>query len=436
MKVSIRLAALAAAFLLPACGSSSSDVALVLVSSSQLSFTGPEAGADPADQTVVLTAQERLLHRQASWTAVTDQPWLSVTPVSGTTASGQSETLSIHVDLTMQAEGWTGPTSLVGAPFTDVNTIAGWGAWTGTRMLIFRGPSTVSARFYDPVSDTWSGSTSVVGAPSDRSSFTAVWTGTEVIVWGGHTLTGPMVALDTGARYNPSTNTWTTMSTVGAPSARSGHRAVWTGQHMIIWGGDGLGFTYTNTGALYDPATDTWVRPTSTVNAPTPRGSHAAVWTGTDMLVWGGENPGKLNDGRFYNPDTDTWSGATTPVGAPSARSHLQAVWTGSEMVFWGGATASVQLDTGFRYSPELDSWVPLPMAGVPQARSSHNVVWTGNRVIAWGGVNTTTNINTGGLYQPPIPPRGSHTGRVTVTAFNGPIQSTHTITVLLTVTP
>jgi hypothetical protein len=44
---------------------------------------------------------------------------------------------------------------------------------------------------------------------------TAVWTGTEMIVWGGTN-----APTNTGGRYNPSTDSWTATSTTNAPSAR------------------------------------------------------------------------------------------------------------------------------------------------------------------------------------------------------------------------
>ena len=38
------------------------------------------------------------------------------------------------------------------------------------------------------------------------------------------------------ARYSPATGTWTTISTTGAPTRQTG-AAVWTGAEMILWGG-------------------------------------------------------------------------------------------------------------------------------------------------------------------------------------------------------
>ena len=46
-------------------------------------------------------------------------------------------------------------------------------------------------------------STSLTNAPSPRSGQGSVWTGTEMIVWGG--LSGNS-EINTGARYNPSSN--------------------------------------------------------------------------------------------------------------------------------------------------------------------------------------------------------------------------------------
>jgi hypothetical protein len=56
---------------------------------------------------------------------------------------------------------------------------------------------------------------------------------------------------------------------------------------MIIWGGIDQSQFDLNTGGRYDPRTDTWVS-TSTDNAPDRRSSQSAVWTGTEMIVWGG----------------------------------------------------------------------------------------------------------------------------------------------------
>ena len=64
-----------------------------------------------------------------------------------------------------------------------------------------------------------------------------------------------------GGRYNLASNTWAPVGTSNAPSAREYHTAVWTGAEMIIWGGRFLSGNWQclNDGARYNPTTDTWV---------------------------------------------------------------------------------------------------------------------------------------------------------------------------------
>src|SRR5439155_1033290 len=92
---------------------------------------------------------------------------------------------------------------------------------------------------------------------------------------------------------------------------------------------------------------DTWT-PTSLTNAPAARLQHTAVWTGSQMIVWGGVGSGGyFNTGGKYDPSTDSWT-ATSTIGAPSARTLPNSVWTGSEMIVWGGGTGGL-LNTGGR---------------------------------------------------------------------------------------
>jgi N-acetylneuraminic acid mutarotase len=104
-----------------------------------------------------------------------------------------------------------------------------------------------------------------------------------MIIWGGYDGT---LQVNTGGRYNPSTDNWTATSTTNAPTAREQHTAVWSGSEMIVWGGIGFPDPL-NTGGRYDPSTNSWTA-TSTTSAPIGRSLHTAVWTGSEMIVWGG----------------------------------------------------------------------------------------------------------------------------------------------------
>ncbi len=267
--------------------------------------------------------------------------------------------------------------------------------WTGSEMIVWggwvNGQGTNTGGRYNPSTDSWM-AISMNNAPDGRFLHTAVWSGTEMIVWGGI----GNGTVNTGGRYNAETDSWTATSTINAPSARYGHTAVWTGREMIIWGG----YSLLNTGGSYNPSNDRWTA-TSTTNAPEARRDHTAVWTGREMIIWGGHGQGGgLNSGGKYNPTTDRWI-ATTTGNAPSGRELHMTVWTGSEMIVWGG-TGLFPLNSGGRYNPSSDSWTATSFVNAPEARYSHTAVWSGSEMIVWGGLGDEQySLNTGGRYNP-----------------------------------
>src|SRR5262249_30766811 len=103
---------------------------------------------------------------------------------------------------------------------------------------------------------------------------------------------------------------------------------------------------------------------TTTTNAPTARSAHTAVWTGSEMIVWGGYNGGYLNTGGRYNRISDSWT-ATSTTNAPSAR-VAPSVWTGSEMIVWGGkgGRGGCFLNTGGRYCAQAGGPITLRASG------------------------------------------------------------------------
>src|SRR5207249_12283448 len=77
---------------------------------------------------------------------------------------------------------------------------------------------------------------------------------------------------------------------------------------------------------------DSWTA-TSTTSAPAGRYFHTAVWTGSEMIVWGGASSGSvLNTGGRYNPGTDSWT-ATSTTSAPADRQHTPLNSSGGEMM-------------------------------------------------------------------------------------------------------
>jgi len=291
---------------------------------------------------------------------------------------------------------WTA-TSLTNAPSSRAGHTA---VWTGSEMIVWGGGAGGGPTYfntggrYNPSTDSWT-ATNTNNAPDARGAHAALWTGSEMIVWGGFNGSD---FLNTGGRYNPGTDSWTATSTTDAPVGRQDCSVVWTGSEMIVWGGY-IG-SYLNTGARYNPTMDSWTA-TSVANAPTPRYEHSAVWTGTEMVIWGGIiGPDALNTGGRYNPGTDSWTAMTT-TDAPFGRGFASSVWTGSEIIFWGGWDDHGFLNTGGKYNPGTDSWKATSMINVPHGRFQQSTVWTGNEMIVWGGWDPPTVFNTGGRYNP-----------------------------------
>jgi N-acetylneuraminic acid mutarotase len=162
-------------------------------------------------------------------------------------------------------------------------------------------------KLYDPVEDSWR-SVSAEGALEARGRTATVWTGKEVIIWGGCSRDEKRYFQD-GARYNPATDTWRTISKVGPPKGRVHMITVWTGREMLVWGGvndanvSGTGdrSRYLGSGAFYDPETDSWT-PTPSANAPSPRLISAAIWSGDAVLIFGGYDNVHRNDTYLLHP--------------------------------------------------------------------------------------------------------------------------------------
>jgi N-acetylneuraminic acid mutarotase len=297
------------------------------------------------------------------------------------------------------------PISAIGAPAARKWATATWAGnvWVVWGGLVAEGTQASGAR-YDPETDTWS-PVSSVNAPKPRYAHVSAWTGSEVIIWGGMIDRTDETARH-GGRYDPATDTWRVMADEPLLAIRERCAAVWTGTEFIIWGGDG---SYSDgTGARYDPVTDPW-RITSRFGVANERIWHTLVWTGERVIAWGGWEYGPTNTGARYDPASDTWT-PTSLGGQPIAREATGNVWTGAELLVWGGygytvpGSSEYALAAGARYDPVLDAWRPITTTGEPPPRSSPSAVWTGRWMIIWGGDpanGTDMMLDTGGRYDP-----------------------------------
>jgi hypothetical protein len=288
----------------------------------------------------------------ATYNPATDT-WASITPLDAPDARSDHSTV------------WSGTELIV------------WGGYGSSGPLGGGGRYQASIQSWLPLNST--------GAPSERYNNAAVWTGSRMLVWGGRNNTG---ILNDGAVYDPGTDAWAPVDPSGGPAARYDAASVVAGDTVLVWGGQGA------TGALGDGASlaltsgvpSAWSAITTT-GAPSARSGHAAAWTGSKLIVWGGIQGGTyLNDGGIYDPAVGqggTWAAMST-TGAPAARENHAAVWTGSELVVIGGEGVSGSLADSHAYNPATDTWRSL--SGSTGARSGSSSEWTGSQILVFGG--------------------------------------------------
>jgi hypothetical protein len=269
-------------------------------------------------------------------------------------------------------------------------------------MIVWGGDTEVSLANdggrYNPATNSWVPTYAGPDVPDPRWFHTAVWTGSEMIVWGGDDEQG--YGMNSGGRYLPAAGSWMPTSTgANCPSARAYHVAFWTGTEMIVWGQQQAD-AEPGEGGRYNPVADSWIPTSTAAGCPSEHIMPAAVWTGTEMVVWGGASArGPSNEGGRYNPASDTWTPTSTGSGCPTARWLLTSVWTGQEMIVWGGAQSlsGSYTTTGGRYSPAANTWVPTSTEGYcPSASGEATALWTGNSMIVYSPKGSG---RAGGIY-------------------------------------
>ncbi len=194
---------------------------------------------------------------------------------------------------------------------------------------------------------------------SAREDAIAVWTGSEVIVWGGHR---DMLALTDGAAYNPATRTWRSIApnTWGHPGA------------FGLWAGDRVVVLAKNGGATYSPETDGW---TGLPRLADDAGVMltVAVWTGEEVLAAGPRtDTGGEEVLGLVSLDVATGQWRMLSALESGIGDAYRVVASDTGMIVWsqrgGGGTR------GWEYDAGADSWdalPPLPVAPGTQIQSA-----------------------------------------------------------------
>jgi N-acetylneuraminic acid mutarotase len=191
--------------------------------------------------------------------------------------------------------------------------------------------------------------------------------------------------------------------------ARSRPASVWTGKELLVWGGADFSTPYPYhayaDGAAFDPSTGAWSEPLP--RAPIDARQPFAVWTGTEMIVWGSQDREQRRvDGAAYDPASNTWRRI---ADAPVELTDATAVWTGEEMIVFGAALhggnhAETSSAIGIAYDPAADSWRELPDSNLDT--NANDAIWIGDGLLAW-------DYNLDSQIYDPMTDRWSEAGKV-----------------------
>lgn len=276
---------------------------------------------------------------------------------------------------------------------------------------------------YDLKNDRWT-ALNLDGAPSARVFHSAVWANDAMIVWGGlqgyqndveKTVLGNGGILRFDEQHPGGRWQEIPADAPGAPMARFGHTALWTGELMIIWGGcieagDISCRQYANDGAIFNPATGVFT-PMETPAFLSGRIEHSATLAGKYMVIYGGRRSGTngLSDGAIYDISTGEWTQLSGNQPGIEMRRYGHSAEFDSlrgRILFWGGQSAArvFSSDTlAFDLTAEgVRPWSVVPVGSAPNGRIGHTGVWAQDALVIWGGFSAEGKFVSSGAVLTP----------------------------------
>jgi hypothetical protein len=212
----------------------------------------------------------------------------------------------------------------------------GFVTWTGKEAIGWGGgccaDAQASGAAYNPATDTFR---TIARSPLAASQGPlGAWNGRELFLFvSGFDPDGKAspARLARAAAYNPTKNTWRRVAPLPDVSLRFAGSAVWDGHEILVVAAGAS----SRSAFAYTPATNHWRQLAA---LPSGRVGATAVWTGERLLLWGGQNASasaNLRDGVAYDPGTNRWT--ALPAAPLRTRAVPTVAWTGHSLIVWGG---------------------------------------------------------------------------------------------------
>lgn len=240
---------------------------------------------------------------------------------------------------------------------------------------------------YNPQTDSW---TTLSPKPLAVADINAAVLGGKIYVPGGRVNSGEIT--NTLQSYDPLKNTWETYSPL--PSAISAYAMITFEGRIYLFGGwDGQ--SYVNSVYVYDPNLDTWEVKTP---MPTARGLCGAAVSSGQIYILGGTNGNtSLTTTEMYIPSRDDGFNNPWQTGPalPNGR-YAMGTASASDMIYIiGGKSDDAQDLAILELSPTAPIWQSIS-ASIPATWSSLGIVSLGPHLYLMGGLveNNPTGLN------------------------------------------
>eukprot|EP00457_Paulinella_chromatophora_P002760 gb/GEZN01002765.1/.p1 GENE.gb/GEZN01002765.1/~~gb/GEZN01002765.1/.p1 ORF type:complete len:741 (-),score=48.93 gb/GEZN01002765.1/:38-2260(-) len=300
--------------------------------------------------------------------------------------------------------------------------LGGYGSDRGNALLV-----------YDVRNNTWSQPLVAGRAPLDRYSHTCVAVGSQLVLWGGYSMSehwlNDLHFLDTDfvQSFKPPIGVtqggdssemllWYQSKVQGTPPCpRAAHSATVVGKKVFFFAGND-GKHLFNDLHILDTEIMVWSRSEMSGNVPAPRAGHTASLVGSKIVIFGGGTEmGPVNDLHILETNTMCWE-APEQHGmppAPRAGHSCITVFKTHILVFGGGF-----LDKAFNdlhlFDVESATWSRPNDSRAPIPRAGHSCTSCGDRLFLFGGGDSERVYNDLlCLDTAPTPPMRSNSGSV-----------------------
>ena len=258
----------------------------------------------------------------------------------------------------------------------------------------------VDAYSQTEASGTWSTASTDGFIP--RAWFTSPVVNGKIYIIGGDdgfVMTKPIQSFD------PSTSTWSTLTTKGTFTLRHGLASSVVNGKIYAMGGNGVGgVTVLNTLEVFDPSTNTWSTPKTTGTFTARHDLTSCVIDGKIYAIGGGDGNKYINTLEVFDPLTNTWSTPKTTGTFTPRSSFCSSVVNGKIYVIGGWDNNGSFITTVQVFDPSANTWTTLKTAGkfFPRDAMASSVI-NGNIYVIGGddGNNNPITTNTLQVFDP-----------------------------------